>query len=172
VQGRIQTAARHARLAPQELAEIVNADLFTSTQGQRYATMIYGTLDLKGRRIRLVNAGHPAALLFSPGLDEPVAVAATGSALGLMDTAHYSCSDVAMPAGSILVAFTDGVTEALDLHEEEFSAERLAGLVLERRQSTAAALCAAILESVRGHRGARQHQDDVTVLVVRATEAD
>jgi phosphoserine phosphatase RsbU/P len=47
VQGRVQTAARHAHLAPADLARALNADVFASTEGQRYATLIYGTLDAR-----------------------------------------------------------------------------------------------------------------------------
>ncbi len=170
VQGRVQTAARHAKLAPIELAGVLNADLFASTQGQRYATMIYGTLDATSRRLRVVNAGHPGALLFSPASREQVELTSTGPALGLMDVARFTCTDISVPAGSILVAFTDGVIEALDGRDLEFGAERVSRLVDGLRQAPAATLCAALLDEVRRHRGARQHQDDVTVLVVKGTD--
>jgi sigma-B regulation protein RsbU (phosphoserine phosphatase) len=167
VQGRVQTAARHARLAPTDLARILNADLFGSTQGQRYATMIYASLDAAARRVALVNAGHPAALLFEAG-GPPAELASTGPALGLMDTAHFTAHHVIMPPGSVLVAFTDGVTEAMNAAGDEFGCGPIAAVVARYRDQPAAALCTALLDEVRSHRGARQHQDDVTVLVVNA----
>ena len=170
VQGRVQTAARHARLAPTDLAGVLNADLYASTQGQRYATMIYATLDAAARRMHLVNAGHPGALLFPDTAGQPLELSSTGPALGLMDVAGFTSADVSVPPGSILVAFTDGVIEALDGRDVEFGIEGVAALVSSLRQAPAAALCAALLDAVRRHRGARQHQDDVTALVVKGTD--
>jgi serine phosphatase RsbU (regulator of sigma subunit) len=170
VQGRVQTAARHARLAPVILADVLNADLYASTQGQRYATMIYATLDAAARRMRLVNAGHPGALLCAPPPGARTEVRSTGPALGLMHEARFTCTDLSVPVGSILVAFTDGVSEALDASDIEFGADRVSVVVDRFRQATAATVCAALLDDVRRHRGARQHQDDVTVLVVKGTD--
>lgn len=170
VQGRVQTAARHAKLAPVDLAAVLNADLFVSTQGQRYATMIYATLDATARRMRVVNAGHPGALLFPADAAAQVELVSTGPALGLMDVAGFTSTEICVPSGSILVAFTDGVVEALDGRDVEFGADRIAGLVEGLRHATAATLCAALLDAVRRHRGARQHQDDVTVLIVKGTD--
>ena len=127
VQGRVQTAARHARLAPANLADVLNTDLFASTQGQRYATMIYATLDAAARRMRIVNAGHPGALLLAPPPGGQTEVTSTGPALGLMAEARFTCADVSVPVGSILVAFTDGVNEALDGDGTEFGADARLG---------------------------------------------
>ncbi len=55
-----------------------------------------------------------------------------------------------------------------DQNAQEFGDERLADVLREGRDGSAAELCRAILEAVRTHRGARQDQDDVTVMVVKA----
>lgn len=172
VQGRVQTAARHAHLAPADLARVLNADLFASTEGQRYATLVYGTLDAGRRTISLVNAGHPAPLVFLPGAPRVTPLSSSGPALGLMDTARFECLQVTMPPGAVFVAFSDGVVEALDSNDEEFGLERVEALVAAHQAGSAADLCAALLGTVRAHRGSRQHQDDVTVMVLRAEAGD
>ena len=70
--------------------------------------------------------------------------------------------------GSLLVAYTDGVSEARDPDDEEFGEDRLAQLLAGNSELPASQLCSGILDAVRHHRGNRQDQDDVTVLVVRA----
>lgn len=168
VQGRVQTAARHARLPPADLARALNADVFASTEGQRYATLVYGALDARQRTLTLVNAGHPSPLVFAPGVPRATSLASSGPALGLMDTARFEALDTTLPPGTVLVAFSDGVVEALDSEDEEFGLERVEALVSARQAATAADLCAALLGAVREHRGSRQHQDDVTVMVIRS----
>lgn len=167
VQGRVYTAARHAGMPPAALAAALNADVFASTQGQRYATLVYGCLDARSRRLQLVNAGHPAPIVFERG-GGTVLLHSSGPALGLMDTASFETLDVALPPDSAFVAFSDGVVEALDADDAEFGADRVEALVAAERQAPAAAICAALLGAVRRHRGPRQHQDDVTVMVIRS----
>lgn len=167
VQGRVATAARHARLEPAALVETLNADVFTSTQGRRYATLVYGSLDSAGRRLTLVNAGHPSPLLFhANGTFERIA--STGPALGLMDGVRFSARALVLEPGSLMVAFTDGVIEALDDRDVEFGEDRAAAEIVSRRHEPSSAMCTAMLDAVRQHRAGRQSQDDVTVMVVKA----
>ena len=166
VQARVHTAARLAGLAPPELMSAVHRDLYGSTEGARYATAIYATLDARTRRLTLVNAGHPDVLVISGG--HLTRLSASGPALGLMEAGSFSSHELTLEPGALLVAYTDGVSEALDAADEEFGDQRLAALLAASGQAPAAQLCARILDSVRLHRGHRQDQDDVTALVVRA----
>jgi serine phosphatase RsbU (regulator of sigma subunit) len=146
----------------------VDADVHATTDGARYATAIYGVLDASQRRLTLVNAGHPAVLVLPPGSGNAIRLDATGPALGLIESGMFRSHGVPLDPGSVLVAVTDGVYDALDQNAQEFGDERLADVLREGRDRSAAELCKAILEAVRTHRGARQDQDDVTAMVVKA----
>jgi serine phosphatase RsbU (regulator of sigma subunit) len=166
VQARVHTAARLAGLAPPELMAAVHRDLWGSTDGARYATAIYATLHAETRRLTLVNAGHPDVLVMSGGT--LTRLGASGPALGLMAAGAFSSHQVTLAPGALLVAYTDGVSEARDAADEEFGEGRLAALLAGQDHRPAAALCSGILDAVRQFRGSRQDQDDVTALVVRA----
>jgi len=175
LQGRVQTAARHAHLAPAALAAAINDDVFASTQGQRYATLVYAELDAYERGVRLVNAGHGGIVLGRPDLCAGTApgwtaipVPPTGPALGLLAGARFQEAEVPLPYGFELILFTDGVNEALDADGVEFGTERVAELMMAMREHPAAEQAAGLLSAVRAHRGARQSQDDVTVMVIRS----
>jgi CheY-like chemotaxis protein len=167
VQGRVATAARHARLEPADLVRAINNDVLASTGGQRYATLVYFALDAGTRTAALVNAGHPPALVFGPADEAPRLVEATGPALGLMEDARFDQVPLILPRDSMLVACTDGVTEGLDEDEVEFGQERLHELVAGLRNEPAVRICAGVLDAVRRHRASRPDQDDVTVMVVK-----
>ena len=166
VQARVHTGARLAHLAPAALMAAVDRDLHGTTDGARYATAIYATLDADTRRLSLVNAGHPAVMIANgPSL---IRLDASGPALGLITAGHFAAHETTLEPGALLVAYTDGVCEACDDADEEFGDDQLAALIAANGQLTAAQLCACILDAVRRHRGSRQDQDDVTALVVRA----
>jgi serine phosphatase RsbU (regulator of sigma subunit) len=166
VQARVHTAARLARLAPAELMAAVDRDVYATTDGARYATAIYASLDAATRRLTLVNAGHPAVLIAHGS--SLVRLDASGPALGLIQAGRFAAHEITLEPGALLVAYTDGVSEARDAGDDEFGEHRLAALLAEHGHLPAAHLCSCILDAVRNHRGSRQDQDDVTALVVRA----
>jgi serine phosphatase RsbU (regulator of sigma subunit) len=164
VQARVNAAARHAHLAPEELMAAVDRDVHATTDGARYATAIYGVLDVRSSRMTIVNAGHPAPLVLPLGR----MLTATGPALGLIEAGTFGSHSLTLASGSLFVAYTDGVNEARNAGGEEFEDARLMALVAPIRARAAADICAAILDAVREHRGTEQDQDDVTVMVVKA----
>jgi serine phosphatase RsbU (regulator of sigma subunit) len=166
VQARVHTAARLANLGPAELMAAVDRDVYATTDGARYATAIYATLDAGARRLTLVNAGHPAVLIANG--TTLTRLDASGPALGLIAAGRFAAHDVALDPGALLVAYTDGVSEARSEADDEFGEDRLAALLADRGHLPAGELCSCILDAVRQFRGSRQDQDDVTALVVRA----
>ncbi len=169
VQARVHTAATLAHLGPEALMAAVDRDVYASTDGARYATAIYGVIDTTRRRLTLVNAGHPAVLVMPANSDRVLRLEATGPALGLIEAGSFRSHGVPLDSGTVIVAVTDGVTEALDQEDREFGDERLAALVSASQGTSAGRLCAAILEAVGAHCGARRDQDDVSVMVIRAS---
>ena len=166
VQARVHTAARLANLAPAALMAAVDRDVYATTDGARYATAVYATLDADTRRLSLVNAGHSAVLVANGST--LTRLEASGPALGLISAGQFSAYDLTLDPGALLVAYTDGVSEARDESDDEFGEARLATLLAGHGHLAAAQLCSCILDAVRQFRGSRQDQDDVTVLVMRA----
>ncbi len=167
VQSRVNTAARHARLDPEELMAAVDRDVYASTDGARFATALYGVRDARTSRLTVVNAGHPAPVVLPLGR----LLTATGPALGLIETGAFGSHAVNVGPGSVFVAYTDGVSEACNDAGDEFGEARVIELVQARGDRSATEICTAILDTVRTFRGTRQDQDDVTVMVVKRLEA-
>ena len=164
VQARVNTAARLAHLTPEQLMATVNRDVYATTDGARYATAIYGELDAATSELKLVVAGHLPAIIIGESTRQ---WCTTGGALGLIQDQTFEARPLALPSGSMLVAYTDGVTDALNDAGEEYPEEDLLDLLDRRRDRSAADVCAAVLDAVRAHRGLRQDQDDVTVMVIK-----
>jgi sigma-B regulation protein RsbU (phosphoserine phosphatase) len=168
VQARVHTAARLAHLDAQALMAAVDRDVYATTDGARYATAVYGVLAPATGAMTMVNAGHLPVLLLPHGAGEAVPVHATGPALGLIDAGTFESQSVTLTPGTVMLAYTDGVVDALDAGGDEFGGERLARLLAATRHLPAPHICTAILDAVRAHRGTQQDQDDVTVMAIKA----
>ncbi len=109
---------------------------------------------------------------FRPSSSAPVdaverLTSAGGPPLGLIEAATFEQGEVAIEAGDVLAAFTDGVTEALSPDDVEFGEVRVLD-VLARRPSTASAALGLLLTAVREWTAPGVAGDDLTALVLRA----
>jgi serine phosphatase RsbU (regulator of sigma subunit) len=123
VMGQARSAMRAAALAhltPSAVLTLLDeqlAGLFESPSGElagatpRFATAVYAVLDPGTQTLRVANAGHPALLVRSPGQRPAEVHARPGPPLGLRMPA-YDELEVAFPAGSLLLGFTDGLVES------------------------------------------------------------
>ncbi len=138
----LQAALRSQALfngrGPGSTAEIVarlNQHLFRSTSADRYATFFYGVYDAQTRRLEYTNAGHPAPFCITGEKVQRLSVG--GTVLGLFDDRRYESQVIEVPPGSLLIAYSDGLTEAEDPDGRELGEQRLLDVALRLRQETA-----------------------------------
>jgi len=150
---------------PARVFDHLNSFLCEHPEIGRYATMFFGILDRDGH-LEFINAGHPSPLLLRHGeIAEPFT---EGSfPVGLIPGDHYVTARVELQPDDTLVLFSDGVTEAMDSHEQMFGVSRLREALTGRQDAPLDDLQKAVLEALeRFTRGASQ-ADDVTLLFVR-----
>ena len=71
--------------------------------------------------------------------------------------------------GDLLVCFTDGVTEPENEYGEQFGEERLMELVLRHADRDESEIIQAVSHAVRQWTGSPELQDDLTMLLARAS---
>ena len=93
-------------------------------------------------------------------------LAPTGPALGLLPGSKFTVAETSLVKEDLLLAYTDGVTEARGEDREFFGEGRLVEIA-ERSWSSAADLVRTIDGAVRAHSGDAERSDDITILAVR-----
>jgi phosphoserine phosphatase RsbU/P len=130
----------------------------------RFLTTFYGMLGRDGS-FTYTNAGHNAPILVSAGGVRRLETG--GVVLGVFEHAVFEEETLTLGRGDVLIAFSDGVTEAMNDAGEEFTDERLLASLDRHRGNTLQATLDALLADVRAFcRGATQ-SDDVTIVMVR-----
>jgi sigma-B regulation protein RsbU (phosphoserine phosphatase) len=94
-------------------------------------------------------------------------LATGGMVIGLFDGCTYEQEIIQMSSGDVLVAYTDGVTEALNPDGQEFGESRLKQVVIESAHLTAEELSARIIDSVRDWCAGSPLHDDLTLVVMK-----
>lgn len=136
----------------------------THERDHMFATVFLAVLDPHSGELVYVNAGHEAPVLCGPA-GPRLCLGPSGPAVGLMPGAMFRAERVALAAGESLVAFTDGVTDAVGAAGEVYSQERLLA-----RLATLEGPAHATLDALRGdledRMGEAPQFDDITLLVL------
>jgi phosphoserine phosphatase RsbU/P len=133
----------------------------------KYLSMFLGLLEAGGRKLRYVNAGHvPPALIRADGTIE--CLEAGGMIVGLFPGVEYQCGVVELNEGDVMVACTDGITEAMDAAGNEFGKAELAASVAAKRRLAAGEILAGVIAEVEKHSKGGMYEDDRILLVMKA----
>jgi sigma-B regulation protein RsbU (phosphoserine phosphatase) len=111
----------------------VNRLVYDASASNRYATFFYGEYSPESRRLRYVNAGHNPPMILRGR--EVLRLEASGPVVGLLKNATYEQAEFDLRHTDVLVGFTDGISEALTVEEEEWGEERLIDAVRESMTS-------------------------------------
>jgi sigma-B regulation protein RsbU (phosphoserine phosphatase) len=164
-----------ASLQQSDLASLirnVNNLVYESSTTNRYATFFYAEYDPSTRLLTFVNAGHNAPYILRG--TQIIPLEATGTVIGLLPDAEYEQATIPMHPGDVLLAFTDGISEAMNHEDEEWGEERM---VATSQRLLATSDCAHSAQQVldcilnaadKFTAGAPQH-DDMTLLVCSIT---
>ena len=166
VQASLRILSADGDLSLPQLAAKMNRFLHESTGAKSYATFFYAQLEQGSRRLRYVNAGHlPPYLLRSAASIEELTIG--GAVIGLFPQMAYDEGTADLEPGDVLVAFTDGVTEAMNASEEEFGEERLKALLRQIVHLPVDEISARISEALKQWIKDAAQYDDLTFVVMK-----
>jgi sigma-B regulation protein RsbU (phosphoserine phosphatase) len=167
VQASLRVMAGERDLPASKLAAQMNRLLYGSTATSSYATFFYMQLDLPNRRLRYVNAGHnPPFLVRRVGEGVTITgLTAGGTVLGLFPDVEYEDGDIDLRTGDLLVAYTDGVTEARNADGEEFGEERLTDFLRAAVGAPVEEVASTLTDRIREWVAAAEQYDDVTFVI-------
>ncbi len=129
----------------------------------RFATAVYGVLSSDGR-LTYSNAGHNPPLLV--GRSGVRWLGCGGMVLGILDAAAFDEETLQLDAGDVLVAFSDGITEAQNRAGTEFGEDRLRACVEANRRLAPEAIVGAVMDAVQEFAAGVRQGDDLTVLAL------
>lgn len=154
---------------PAEVFQRVNNLLFENNDAGMFVTAFLGVLTISNGEFRYVNAGHnPPAVVRADGklswLVEPA-----GFVLAGMQDMQYQEGKAELSKGDLILAYTDGVTEAMDRNGCLYTDERLKSLLgrEEVLRLPAEGLVCLIKEQLKDFAQGAAQADDITLLALR-----
>lgn len=167
----LQATLRGQALTNDKLSDAIknsNKLLLNSTSGNRFATLFYAELNSRDHILTYCNAGHdPPINIFGSKLNH---LEEGGLLLGCFEFAEYTQMEKRFEPGELLVIFSDGITEAMNLQEEEFGEERLIETIQSNLNLGAKELVEKIIDNVKAHSINAEQSDDITIMVVKRVQ--
>jgi sigma-B regulation protein RsbU (phosphoserine phosphatase) len=146
--------------SPSRTLERLNHALIEDFPAGKFVTMIYGVLDARSREFRVASAGHLPPLVVND--QASYLELETGLPLGLAQSSYPECA-VTISAGTRVLLYTDGITEASDKAGEEYGPARL----MQHFVSPDACINGLVAEVQRYSVGSA-HTDDATAVLLRS----
>ncbi len=153
-------------LPPVDLLARISELIRNANKSHRYATCFYAELDPSGRRMIYVNAGHlPPAIVRG---EEAIELKAGGSVLGLLPGTTFVQGEVTLLPGDVLAIYSDGVSEAQSIRDDEFGSEGVVACVRALRAKSAPEILRLLDQSLFEFAAGRPFTDDRTAVILKA----
>ena len=161
------------------IIEGLNRIIYDSSTSNRFVTFFFGEYDPSTRTLDYVNAGHNAPVLLrptAPGHDSfcspegpcMVELLETGGpVLGIFTDVQYEQGRCQLQPYDILIAFTDGISEAMTANYEEWGEERLIAAAKLSTQRSAQDLVTALVQSADQFTAGAPQNDDLSLVVLK-----
>ncbi len=173
VQASLRIIVAEGLITPAQIAAKLNSFLHRSTRSESYATFFYAQFDAKARQLHYVNAGHNPPFFVHSSASRPDIIEELkdgGTIVGMFPDSEYQEQRIDLRPGDLLLAFTDGVTDAMNPNQEGFGEERLKALVRQIRHLSVAQIISRTSQELRAWMRDAPQFDDLTFIVAKIKE--
>ncbi|MCF6271440.1 MAG: PP2C family protein-serine/threonine phosphatase [Melioribacteraceae bacterium] len=147
-----------------EMALKLNTIVFKASTSDRFITFFIAILNPDSGEMEIVNAGHNPPLILKND-NSIVKINAGGVAFGMFDMGlPFTDEKIILEKGERLFIFSDGIPEAMDKDENEYSDERLDEYLSTNNELSSNDFITSIVEDVKTHANGEHQSDDITAI--------
>ncbi|MCH7722503.1 MAG: SpoIIE family protein phosphatase [Bacteroidetes bacterium] len=145
---------------------LINDLIFANTSDGRFITFFWAVVNNEERKLTYVNAGHNPPLLIRDG--KITKLKKGGIIFGVVEsTIPYISETLSLQKDDVIVLFTDGISEAMNKREEEYSDERLEETAIRLASGTVNEILEGIKKEVYEFANGAPQSDDITMVVIK-----
>jgi sigma-B regulation protein RsbU (phosphoserine phosphatase) len=155
-------------ISPGDVLRRVNKHITRLEKSTQFVTALYGVLDINTGEFEYARAGHEPPLLLNPDGEVHRLPHKPGMALGLWENIALDEYSVQLPKDSMLLMFTDGMTDCRNPKGTPYGLERIKKTFSGLAVGTAQAACDQLFDSLMYYQSGAKQDDDVTLLAIHA----
>ncbi|MDD4869923.1 MAG: PP2C family protein-serine/threonine phosphatase [Kiritimatiellae bacterium] len=163
----MKAVAQIKDITSSEILTAVNKELCQQNDALMFVTMFCAIYEIQTGELTFSNAGHnPPVIVRANGSTEWLKLP-PGLVLGVDAVTTYQMARVNLAPGDMIIAYTDGVTEAMSPDRELYSEARLARVAAECSGKSPKETVEYMTKSVKDHAGTAPQSDDITIMAVK-----
>jgi sigma-B regulation protein RsbU (phosphoserine phosphatase) len=149
-----------------QLVDHLNYKIYETTQGDRYITMFLAQYDFANRMLSFINAGHNPPILISNGdvllLDKGSTILGAFDSLPMIEKqSHF------IEKKSIVISYTDGITELENESNEMFGLDRLIDFSIKNQSLNVDEFKEKLIKTLELFKGENDYNDDFSFMICR-----
>jgi len=148
-----------------KVVRTANRTLCRDAAESQFVTLFFATYDANTRRLRYTNAGHCEPILFRD--QEYCLLDEGGLPLGLLPEERYEQAQAVLQPKDVVVAYTDGLTEAMNPEHGMFGRDRVMDVLHSCCDRSAQDILQAIRDATAAFCGSQERADDMTIVVMK-----
>ncbi len=152
---------------PDTCLETVNNILVEESPSNMFVTALYGVLDSRSGALEFCNGGHNAPCLISKNGSTQLVKSEPSLVLGFVPNSAYQSQLVNLRPGDTFFLYTDGVTEATDINDEDFETVRLLECLQKLDGASLPETVQGVVDAVQAFASGAPQADDITCLALR-----
>ena len=149
-----------------EIAESLNRMILNDTRSQKYLSIFMGLIDTRRKGLHYINCGHVPPIIVRSN-QEHFSLTEGGMVIGLFENAQYKRGYLRLQSGDVIALCTDGITEAMDSHHEEYGEERLVECVEKAATLKASEIVTEVSTDVARYSRHGTHIDDKVMIAIK-----
>ncbi len=153
--------------SPAKLLAQVNRALIEQSPNDMFVAIFYGVIDPAKHSLTYCLAGHNPPFLGRAMQDRVERLPKGGPVIGVLPKVRLSNAAVTFAPGDVLVAYTDGLTEAFNNQGEQFGEQRLEEVLREHKKKSARKVLDSIQHRLHTFIDGASPSDDITLLVMK-----
>lgn len=154
--------------SPGDVLRMANGHITRFEKSTQFVTALFGILDISTGEFKYARAGHEPPLLLPPNGEIIHLPHQPGMALGLWEDIILDENGLVLPKGSLLLMYTDGMTDCRNPKGEPFGLERIKKSLMAMKDIDAQKGCDVLFERLMDYQEGSKQDDDVTLVAVHA----
>ncbi len=155
-------------ISPGDVLRRANRHITRLEKSTQFVTALYGVLDTRHGEFSYARAGHEPPLLLNSQGEVNRLPHQPGMALGLWERIALDECTISLPRDSLLVLFTDGMTDCRNPKGEPFGLERIKMTMAGLWNETAQSSCDRLFDTLMMYQSGSKQDDDVTLVAIHA----
>jgi sigma-B regulation protein RsbU (phosphoserine phosphatase) len=155
--------------SPSSILTHVNTELSQNNDAAMFVTVFLGIMDIRTGKIEYTNAGHNPPYIRRKGGSVEKLDAFHGPVIGAMPNLHYKEDTTVLEQNDIIVVFSDGITEAMNIDDELYSDAHFEQFLATENLNTSQKLVDQVVRDVKRHEGDAEQADDITIMALKFT---